>query len=58
LAFELDELELPPPLAPAAAGLEEPLLEQAAMPRTATPAAAASPKYGFLRDMDVLLDVM
>jgi hypothetical protein len=52
------ELALEPPLAPAAAELAELLLdEQAATPRTATHAAAASPKYGFLRDMDVLLDV-
>jgi len=55
LAFEL---ELLPPLADPAAALEELLPdEQAARPRAATHAAAASPKYGFLRDMDVLLDV-
>jgi hypothetical protein len=54
LAFELALL---PPLA--AAELDEPPLdEQAARPRAATHAAAASPKYGLLRDMKVLLDVL
>jgi hypothetical protein len=56
LAFEL---ELLPPLAAPAAELDElPLDEQAARPRAATHAAAASPKYGLLRDMKVLLDVL
>jgi len=64
LALELElelevELALEPPLAPAAAELAEPLLdEQAATPRAATHAAAASPKYGFLRDMEVPLTVL
>ncbi len=50
---------LDPPLAPAAAELAELLLdEQAATPRVATHAAAASPKYGFLRDMEVPLTVL
>jgi hypothetical protein len=57
LAFEL-ELEPLPPLAPAAAVEEELPDEQAATLRAATHAAAASPKYGFLRNMDVLLDVL
>jgi hypothetical protein len=53
LAFEL---ELPPPLAAPAAELDElPLDEQAATPRAAAHATAASPSRGFLRDMDVLL---
>jgi hypothetical protein len=49
-------LALEPPLA--AADPDEPLDEQAARPRAATHAAAASPKYGLLRDMKVLLDVL
>jgi hypothetical protein len=51
------EFELEPPLLAAPA---EELLpdEQAATLKAATHAAAASPKYGFLRDMDVLLDVL
>jgi hypothetical protein len=51
------ELDVLPP--PAAAVPEElPPDEQAARPRAATQAAAAIPKYGFLRDMKVLLDVL
>ena len=50
------------PLVPAAAEAAElaelPPDEQAATPRAATHAAAASPKYGLLRDMEVLLSVL
>jgi hypothetical protein len=48
-------LEFPPAAAPPAE--EEPPDEQAASPRAATHAAAAIPSKGFLRDMNVLLDV-
>jgi hypothetical protein len=52
------ELDVSPPPAAAAVPEELPLDEQAARPRAATHAAAASPKYGLLRDMKILLDVL